>query len=149
MPGPCLDHRPHEKARDRGRRPAPPEVAFAWLLRRTRYEYRAGSFMGFVWLHVILDNLNTYRLKSLTNAYGDAEGRRLWQRFVIHHTPKLGSWLNPAEMPAGSSDTAQALRLGRRISSVRLPGRRSLQSHSSRCTGTQSGNGTHRVKGRR
>jgi hypothetical protein len=37
-------------------------------------------------------------LKSLTDAYGDTEGRRLWLRFVIHHTPKHGSWLNPAEI---------------------------------------------------
>ena len=49
-------------------------------------------------IHLILDNLNTHRLKSLTDAYGDAEGRRLWRRFVIHHTPKHGSWLNPAEV---------------------------------------------------
>ena len=49
-------------------------------------------------IHLILDNLNTHRLKSLTDAYGDAEGRRIWRRFVIHHTPKHGSWLNPAEI---------------------------------------------------
>ena len=49
-------------------------------------------------IHIILDNLNTHRLKSLTDAYGEAEGHRLWRRFVIHHTPKHGSWLNPAEI---------------------------------------------------
>jgi hypothetical protein len=49
-------------------------------------------------IHIILDNLNTHRLKSLTAAYGEADGRRLWRRFVIHHTPKHGSWLNPAEI---------------------------------------------------
>jgi hypothetical protein len=49
-------------------------------------------------IHIILDNLNTHRLKSLTDAYGEMEGRRLWRRFVIHHTPKHGSWLNPAEI---------------------------------------------------
>jgi hypothetical protein len=49
-------------------------------------------------IHIILDNLNTHRLKSLTDAFGDAEGRQLWRRFVVHHTPKHGSWLNPAEI---------------------------------------------------
>src|SRR5450631_2575908 len=49
-------------------------------------------------IHIILDNLNTHRLKSLIDAYGQAEGRRLWRRFVIHYTPKHGSWLNPAEI---------------------------------------------------
>jgi DDE superfamily endonuclease len=49
-------------------------------------------------IHLILDNLNTHRLKSLTDAYGEVSGRRLWRRFVIHHTPKHGSWLNPAEI---------------------------------------------------
>ena len=28
-------------------------------------------------IHIILDNLNTHRLKSLTDAFGDADGRRL------------------------------------------------------------------------
>ena len=49
-------------------------------------------------IHIIFDNLNTHRLKSLTDAYGATDGRRLWSRFVIHHTPKHGSWLNPAEI---------------------------------------------------
>ena len=49
-------------------------------------------------IHLILDNLNKHRLKSLTDAYGDVERRRLWRRFAIHHTPKHGSWLNPAEI---------------------------------------------------
>ena len=49
-------------------------------------------------IHIILDNLNTHCLKSLTDVYCETEGRRLWRRFVIHHTPKHGSWLNPAEI---------------------------------------------------
>jgi DDE superfamily endonuclease len=49
-------------------------------------------------IHIILDNLNTHRLKSLTDAYGEADGRRLWHRFVIHHTPKHGSRLNPVHL---------------------------------------------------
>src|SRR5450631_4288939 len=49
-------------------------------------------------IHIILDNLNTHRLKSLTDAYGQSEGRRLWRRFAIHPPPIHVSWLNPAEI---------------------------------------------------
>jgi hypothetical protein len=45
-------------------------------------------------IHVILDNLNTHRLKSLTAAYGDVEGRHLWRRFVI---PEQGRQSGPQE----------------------------------------------------
>jgi DDE superfamily endonuclease len=58
----------------------------------------AGLYPDAKRIHIILDNLNTHRLKSLTAAYGEADGRRLRRRFVIHHTPKHGSWLNPAEI---------------------------------------------------
>jgi hypothetical protein len=49
-------------------------------------------------IHIILDNLNTHCAKSLTDALGLSEGRALWRRFTVHHTPKHGSWLNPAEL---------------------------------------------------
>lgn len=49
-------------------------------------------------IHLILDNLNTHSLKSLTRQYGDDVGTALWNRFVVHYTPKHGSWLNPAEI---------------------------------------------------
>lgn len=49
-------------------------------------------------IHLIWDNLNTHSVTSLTSTYGEAEGTRLWKRFVIHPTPKHGSWLNPAEI---------------------------------------------------
>ena len=52
-------------------------------------------------IHVVMDNLNTHCQKSLTDAYGDLEGRRLWRRFTVHYTPKHGSWLNPAEIEVG------------------------------------------------
>jgi len=51
-------------------------------------------------IHLVLDNLNTHAEKSLTDALGPVEGRRLWRRFKIHHTPKHASWLNAAEMEA-------------------------------------------------
>ena len=47
---------------------------------------------------LIMDNLNTHKLKSLTEFYGEEEGKRIWNRFEVHYTPKHGSWLNQAEI---------------------------------------------------
>lgn len=47
---------------------------------------------------LVMDNLNTHKLKSLTNFYGEEEGLRIWERFEVHYTPKHGSWLNQAEI---------------------------------------------------
>ena len=52
-------------------------------------------------IHVVMDNLNTHCEKSLTDAFGALDGRRLWRRFTVHHTPKHASWLNPAEIEVG------------------------------------------------
>ena len=49
-------------------------------------------------IHLVMDNLNTHCEKSLAGAFGELEGRRLWRRFTVHHTPKHASWLNPAEI---------------------------------------------------
>ena len=49
-------------------------------------------------IHLVMDNLNTHCEKSLTGTFGELEGRRLWRRFTVHHTPKHASWLNPAEI---------------------------------------------------
>jgi transposase len=49
-------------------------------------------------IKLVMDNLNTHSLKSLTNYYGEKEGGRIWNRFEIHFTPKHGSWLNQAEI---------------------------------------------------
>lgn len=51
-------------------------------------------------IHLVMDNLNTHKKKSLTDAFGPVEGKRLWRRFAIHYTPKHASWLNAAEMEA-------------------------------------------------
>jgi transposase len=47
---------------------------------------------------LVMDNLNTHRLKSLVDFYGEEEGSRIWNRFEVHFTPKHGSWLNQAEI---------------------------------------------------
>lgn len=49
-------------------------------------------------IHLIVDNLNTHREKSLIVTFGEEAGRALWARFAVHYTPKHGSWLNPAEI---------------------------------------------------
>jgi len=49
-------------------------------------------------IHLVMDNLNTHRKKSLTDHLGPKEADRLWNRFTIHYTPKHGSWLNQAEI---------------------------------------------------
>lgn len=47
---------------------------------------------------LVMDNLNTHKLKSLTDFYGEAEGNKIRNRFEIHFTPKHGSWLNQGEI---------------------------------------------------
>src|SRR5574340_253025 len=49
-------------------------------------------------IHLVMDNLNTHRRKSLTDLYGTATGDEIWDRFTIHYTPKHGSWLDQAEI---------------------------------------------------
>jgi hypothetical protein len=49
-------------------------------------------------IHLVVDNLNIHRRKSLTDYYGETEGNRIWDRFTVHYTPTHGSWLNQAEI---------------------------------------------------
>lgn len=49
-------------------------------------------------IDLVLDNLNTHSVKSLINRFGHEKGQRIWDRFVVHYTPKHGSWLNQAEI---------------------------------------------------
>lgn len=48
-------------------------------------------------IHLVMDNLNTHCLKSLTTHLGPKRGMNLWSRFEVHYTPKHASWLNQAE----------------------------------------------------
>jgi transposase len=52
-------------------------------------------------IHLVLDNLNIHRRKSLTDLYGEEFGAEIWDRFTLHYTPKHGSWLNQAEIEIG------------------------------------------------
>jgi hypothetical protein len=52
-------------------------------------------------IHLVLDNLNIHRRKSLTDFYGEETGGEIWDRFSVHYTPTHGSWLNQAEIEIG------------------------------------------------
>ena len=52
-------------------------------------------------IHLVLDNLNIHREKSLMNLYGPELGAEIWSRFTVHYTPTHGSWLNQAEIEIG------------------------------------------------
>ena len=49
-------------------------------------------------IHLVQDNLNIHKIKSLINFYGRKKAKKIWKRFTIHYTPKHGSWLNQAEI---------------------------------------------------
>jgi hypothetical protein len=52
-------------------------------------------------IHLVMDNLNIHRRKSLTDLLGQDVGGEVWDRFTVHHTPTHGSWLNQAEIEIG------------------------------------------------
>ena len=52
-------------------------------------------------IHLVMDNLNIHRRKSLTDPLGEEFGCEVWNRFTVHYTPKHGSWLNQAEIEIG------------------------------------------------
>lgn len=49
-------------------------------------------------VHLVMDNLNTHKEKSLIECFGDRRGKKLWAKITPHYTPKHGSWLNQAEI---------------------------------------------------
>jgi hypothetical protein len=52
-------------------------------------------------IHLVMDNLNIHRQKSLTATFDGEIGTEIWDRFTVHYTPKHGSWLNQAEIEIG------------------------------------------------
>ena len=52
-------------------------------------------------IHLVMDNLNIHRRKSLTDLFGAEFGSEIWDRFTVHYTPTHGSWLNQAEIEIG------------------------------------------------
>ena len=52
-------------------------------------------------IHLVMDNLNIHRRRSLTSVFGVEIGNEIWNRFTVHFTPRHGSWLNQAEIEIG------------------------------------------------
>ena len=43
-------------------------------------------------IHLVLDNLNIHRRKSMADLLGDQVGGEIWGRFTAHYTSVHGSW---------------------------------------------------------
>ena len=71
-------------------------VEFAKVIFKLAMEYPEANT-----IHLVLDNLNIHRRKSLTDLLGEDVGGEVWDRFTVHHTPTHGSWLNQAEIEIG------------------------------------------------
>ena len=41
-------------------------------------------------IHLVMDNLNIHRRKSLTDLLGEEIGGEVWDRFTVHYTPTHG-----------------------------------------------------------
>ena len=52
-------------------------------------------------IHLVMDNLNIHRRKSLADVFGADMAAEVWNRFTVHYTPTHGSWLNQAEIEIG------------------------------------------------
>lgn len=52
-------------------------------------------------IHLVMDNLNIHRRKSLSDVVGDEMATEVWDCFTVHYTPTHGSWLNQAEIEIG------------------------------------------------
>jgi hypothetical protein len=72
-------------------------VQFAQVICELAMEYPNAAT-----IHLVMDNLNIHRRKSLTDLLGEEIGGEVWDRFTVHYTPTHGSWLNQAEIEIGS-----------------------------------------------
>lgn len=52
-------------------------------------------------IHLVMDNLNIHRRKSLSDVFGAEMATEVWDCFTVHYTPTHGSWLNQAEIEIG------------------------------------------------
>jgi transposase len=52
-------------------------------------------------IHLVMDNLSSHTRKAVVDRFGIEAGDWLWNRFIVHYTPKHGSWLNQAEIAIG------------------------------------------------
>ena len=61
----------------------------------------ADRYPNAITIHLVMDNLSTHTETALIKSLGETEGRRLWARFTVLHTPVHASWLNQAEIAIG------------------------------------------------
>ena len=54
--------------------------------------------------HLVMDNLNTHKEKSLEEAFGKEEAEKILKNVEFHYTPKHASWLNAAEIEINVMD---------------------------------------------
>ena len=52
-------------------------------------------------IHLVMDNLNIHRRKSLVDVFGTKMAGEVWDRFTVLYTPTHGSWLNQAKIEIG------------------------------------------------
>jgi hypothetical protein len=64
-------------------------------------KYLIGFYPNVKIIHLVMDNYCTHTMKSLTDYFGEIEGRKLWEKFKIHYTPTHASWLDQAEIEIG------------------------------------------------
>ena len=83
-------------------------------------------------IRVVLDQLTTHRPASLYDTFPPEEARRIRKKLEFHYTPKLGSWLNMAEIELS---ILQRQCLDRRLPDVATLTQK-LQSYE-RCRNTQ------------
>ena len=62
-------------------------------MRQIAKQYKNAKKIG-----LIADNYPTHKKKSLLDRYGEELGKKIWNRFEVHYTPKHASWLNQAEI---------------------------------------------------
>jgi transposase len=55
-------------------------------------------------IRLVMDNLNTHNEKSLEEAFGKDEAKKILKKVEFHYTPKHASWLNAAEIEINVMD---------------------------------------------
>jgi hypothetical protein len=73
--------------------PTPNRSAFEFA--RVIFE-RALQYPDADTIHLVLDNLNIHRRKSLTDVLGARVGGVIWDRFTVDYTPTHASWAQPS-----------------------------------------------------
>ena len=64
-------------------------------------KYIEGFYKNAKVIHLVMDNYCTHTMKSLTDYFGELEGKKLWERFEVHYTPVHASWLDQEEIEIG------------------------------------------------